>query len=69
MARKPVSHGTFARIFGRDKDGRAILEELNRVFYNQTSYTPNGDALSMAFREGQRSVVAMLNKKTNKEED
>lgn len=64
MARKPVPYGTFARIFGRDKDGRAILEELNRVFYNQASYTSNGDALNMAFREGQRSVVALLNHKT-----
>lgn len=64
----PVSPESYARIFGRDKDGKAILEELNRVFYNQASYTPSGDALSMAFREGQRSVVSLLNKKTNKEE-
>lgn len=63
---KPV---VYNRIFGRDKDGKAILEELNRVFYNRPSFMPGDDALSAAYKEGQRSVVALLNRKTNKEEE
>ena len=47
----------------------AILDELNRVFYNKPSYSQDKDALNMAFREGQRSVVALLNRKTNKEDE
>ena len=59
----------YARIFGRDKDGKAILAELNRIYYNQATYAPGRDALEATFREGQRSVVAILNRKTNREEE
>ena len=65
---EPVNPIIFNRIFGRDKDGQAILDELNRVFYDRPSYQSSSDALGMAFREGQRSVVAHINAKTNKEE-
>lgn len=66
---EPVDPRIFNRIFARDKDGKAILDELNRVFYNRPSYFASGDgnALDMAFREGQRAVVAHINAKTNKE--
>lgn len=64
-----VENRVFNRIFGRDKDGKAILKELNRVFYNRPSYEPGDDALKAAYKEGQRSVVALLNLKTNREEE
>ena len=63
---KPI---VYARIFGRDKDGKAILDELNRIYYNKPSFRPGDDALDTAYREGQRSIVALLNMKTNKEEE
>ena len=79
MPKKPINKKTvfpdqvqpavYARIFGKDKDGKAILDELNRRFYNQATYTSGNDALDMAYKEGQRSVVALLNNKTNKEEE
>lgn len=66
---EPVDPVIFNRIFARDKDGKAILDELNRIYYNRASYQQSdGNALGMAYREGQRSVVAYLNRKTNKEE-
>jgi hypothetical protein len=65
---EPVDPKIFNRIFGRDKDGKAILDELNRIYYNRASYQSSGDALAMAYREGQRAVVAYINAKTNKEE-
>lgn len=65
---EPVKPLIFNRIFGRDKDGKAILDELNRIYYNRASYQSGSDALGMAYREGQRAVVAYINSKTNKEE-
>ena len=65
---EPVDPRIFNRIFARDKDGKAILDELNRVFYNRPSYQSSGNALDTAYREGQRAVVAHINAKTNKEE-
>lgn len=64
---EPVDPLIFNRIFGRDKDGKAILDELNRIYYNRASYQSSDDALGMAYREGQRAVVAYINAKTNKE--
>lgn len=66
---EPVPVVIFNRIFGRDKDGKAILDELNRIFYNRPSHIKGESALDTAHREGQRAVVAYLNRKTNKEED
>jgi len=65
MDKSLVDHKIFNRIFGRDKDGKAILEELNRIYYHRSSYTSGDSALDMAFKEGQRSVVTLLNRKTN----
>lgn len=65
---EPVKTLIFNRIFGRDKDGKSILDELNRIFYNRPSHVKGESALDTAFREGQRAVVAFINGKTNKEE-
>ena len=69
MAKEPVKPIIYNRVFGREKDGKAILAELNRRFYNQASYMPGDNALDAAYKEGQRSVVALLNRKTNREEE
>lgn len=65
---EPVDSKIFNRIFARDKDGKAILDELNRVFYNRPSYHAGETERDMAYREGQRAVVAHINSKTYKEE-
>ena len=67
--KEPVKPTIYARIFGKDRDGKAILEEMNRLYYNKPSYNTGDDALAMAYKEGQRSIVAFINKKTNKEEE
>ena len=49
----------YNRIFQKDNDGKAVLEELCRQFYDRPSYV-KGDAYDTAFKEGQRSVVAFI---------
>lgn len=66
---EPVDPLIFNRVFARDKDGKSILAELNRVFYNRPSHVKGESALDTAYREGQRAVVAHLNRKTNQEEE
>jgi len=63
----PIPEVVYNRIFGRDRDGAAILAELNRIYYNRPSYRAGESERDMAFREGQRAVVAHLNLKTNRE--
>lgn len=69
MAKDLVKPIIYSRIFSRDKDGKAILEELNRIYYNRPSFLPGDDPLTAAYKEGQRSVVALMNRKTNKEKE
>ena len=69
VAKELIKPIIYNRIFGRDKDGKAILEELNRIYYNRPSFMPGDDPLTAAYKEGQRSVIALLNRKTNKEEE
>jgi len=49
----------YERIFQKDKDGLAVLDELSRLFYDRPSYV-KGDSHETAFKEGQRAVVAFL---------
>lgn len=67
--KEPVKSAVYARIFKKDRDGKAILEELNRIYYNKPSFTPGDSASDTAYKEGQRSIVAAINRKTNKEEE
>lgn len=64
---EPINPIIFNRVFGRDKDGQSILDQLNRIFYNRPSYHAGETERDMAYREGQRAVVAYINAKTNKE--
>lgn len=63
-----IDRSVYNRIFARDKDGKAVLDNLNRVFYDRPTYTQGESERDMAFKEGQRSVVAYLNSKTREEE-
>lgn len=58
----PVEPSIYNRIFQRDTDGQAILDELSALFYDRPSYT-KGDTHETAFKEGQKSVVALIIRK------
>ena len=58
----PVDPSIYSRIFQQDKDGQAILDELAALFYDRPSYT-KGDPYETAFKEGQRSVIALIIRK------
>lgn len=58
----PVEPNIYNRIFQRDTDGQAVLNELSALFYDRPSYT-KGDTHETAFKEGQKSVVALLIRK------
>lgn len=57
-----VDSKIYNRIFQQDKDGQAILDELSALFYDRPSYV-KGDSHEMAYKEGQRSVVALIIRK------
>lgn len=48
------------RIFETSPMGRTVLEDLCDSFYDRPSFVPGDPAGSTEFREGQRSVVAMI---------
>lgn len=54
----------YNRIFEQDTDGKAILAELLRLFYDRPSYKKGDDGMMAAYGEGQRSVVSFILHKT-----
>ena len=49
------------RLFQRDADGIAVLEELATRFYDQDCYTPgSGNTTDAVYRDGQRSVIKYI---------
>lgn len=59
----PLPEVLYTNTFVKSKDGEEILQELTRLFYDRPSYV-KGDPHDTAYREGQRSVIAFILRKT-----
>jgi hypothetical protein len=55
----------YKQIFSTE-DGKLVLEDLQKKF-KKRAYTEDGNALSMAYRDGCRSVYEYIEDKVNKE--
>jgi hypothetical protein len=63
MMGAPLPESVYNTVFVKSRDGEEVLAELCRLFYDRPSYE-KGDAMHTAFREGQRSTVAFILRKT-----
>lgn len=55
-----VDAALYNRLFEKDGDGKLVVEELCRLFYDRPSYKKGDDAMTAAYGEGQRSVVSFI---------
>ena len=61
----PVDKFTFTRVFEGNKDGVAILDYLTLKFWRNPYREDDRDALAMAYRAGQMSVIDYINQQIN----
>ncbi len=55
----------YNRIFEADRDGKEILDELKRLFYNNATYKRGETTqLDLAYATGQRDVIQFILNKT-----
>lgn len=59
-----VANETYKEFFVKTEAGKAILEELMKIYYHRISYVPN-DPHQTSFNEGARSVINFIMNKSN----
>ena len=62
-----VENEIYNNIFVGNRDGAAILAELKRMYVDQPSYV-KGDTHETAYKEGARAVVALIIRKSERQE-